>query len=84
MVRDELWEKTRRPSSVLTEREKELLALFANGAPYSQIAEAKGISPVTVRNTISRIQDKLGLNTKQELVIWAVKNRLVQETGPGA
>ena len=34
---------------------------------------------MTVRNTISRIQDKLGLDTKQEIVIWSVKNGLVDD-----
>ena len=67
LVRDELWEKSRRASNALTARE--LLTLFAGGKPYARITEAKGISPVTVRNTIARIQDKLALDTKQELVI---------------
>lgn len=83
LVRGELWEKTRRAPNALTVRERELLTLFASGDPYARIAEAKGISPVTVRNTISRVQDKLGLDTKQELVIWAVKNGLVLEPEPG-
>ena len=83
MVRGELWEKTRRKPDALTARERELLALFASGVPYARIAEEKSIRPVTVRNTISRVQDKLGLDTKQELVIWCVRNGLVteQETG---
>ena len=81
LVRGDLWEKTRGALNVLTPRERELLALFASGDPYARIAEAKGISPVTVRNTISRVQDKLGLDTKQELVIWAVKNGVVAEPG---
>ena len=82
LVRDELWEKSRRASTTLTARERELLTLFAIGNPYARIAEAKGISPVTVRNTIARVQDKLGLDTKQELVIWAVRNGLVQDPVP--
>ena len=82
LVRDELWEKSRRASTTLTARERELLTLFAIGNPYVRIAEAKGISPVTVRNTIARVQDKLGLDTKQELVIWAVRNGLVQDPVP--
>ena len=82
MVRGELWEKTRRGTSTLTARERELLTLFANGEPYARIAKAKGISPVTVRNTVSRVQDKLGLDTKQELVIWAMRNGLVQDPKP--
>ena len=82
LVRDELWEKSRRASTTLTARERELLALFAAGNPYARIAGEKGIKPVTVRNTISRVQDKLGLDTKQELVIWAVRNGLVQDPVP--
>ena len=78
MIRGGLWEKTRRKPDSLTKRERELLTMFANGNPYARIANAKGISPVTVRNTISRVQDKLGLETKQELVIWAVRNGLVE------
>lgn len=80
MVRDEMWTRTRRATSALTPRERELLTPFASGVPYASIAEAKGISPVTVRNTISRVQEKLGLENKQELVIWAVKNGLTQNS----
>lgn len=82
MIRGELWEKTRHGASVLTPREKELLTSFASGDPYARIAKEKGISPVTVRNTISRVQDKLGLDTKQELVVWAVRSGLFQDREP--
>ena len=77
LVRDGLWEQVRRGSSVLTPRERELLALFAKGEPYVRIADVKGISPITVRNTIARVQDKLALDNKQERVVWAVRNGLV-------
>ncbi len=77
LVRDGLWEQVRRGSGVLTPRERELLALFAKGEPYVRIADVKGISPITVRNTIARLQDKLALDNKQELVVWAVRNGLV-------
>ena len=56
-----------------TARERELLTLFTSGHPYARTAKAKGLSPVTIRNTISRVQDKLGL------VIWAMKNGLAEE-----
>ena len=58
--------------------------MFANGEPYVRIAQAKGISPVTVRNTVSRVQDKLGLGSKQELVVWAVRNGFVKDPEPSA
>ena len=43
----------------------------------------RGNSTVTVRNNIYRIQDKLGIGTKQELVIWAVRNGLVDDVVVG-
>ena len=61
----------------LTGREREILRLFAQGLSYAKIAEARGNQPVTVRNAIYGIQDKLGIETKQELVVWAVRNGLL-------
>ena len=50
---------------------------------YAQIAEVRSNSVVTIRNTIYRIQNKLGINTKQELVVWAVRNGLLDNLTPG-
>ena len=61
----------------LTSREKEILTQFAEGMSYSAIADSRGNRPVTVRNTIYHIQNKLGLGSKQEVVVWAVRNGLV-------
>ena len=63
--------------NVLTSREQEVLTQFATGKSYAQIAEALGVSTVTVRNAIYRVQDKLGLESKQEIVVWAVRNGLL-------
>ena len=63
----------------LTTAEQEILTLFASGTSYAQIAEARGNSTATVRNTLYRVQDKLGVKTKQELVIWAVRNGLLDD-----
>ena len=73
----------RRASDKLTALERETLTLFASGRSYTQIAEARGNSIVTIRNTLYRIQDKLGVKTKQELVIWAVRNGLVDNVAIG-
>ena len=62
---------------ILTPREREILTQFSKGMSYAQIAEAKGSSMVTVRNAIYRVQDKLGLSSKQEIVVWAVRNGLL-------
>ena len=51
--------------------------LFAQGLSYPEIAEAN--QPETIRNAIYGIQDKLKIETKQELVVWAVRNGLLDE-----
>ena len=63
----------------LTEREKEILASFSQGMSYNAIAEAREVKPVTIRNAIYTIQVKLGLGTKQEIVVWAVRNGLLDD-----
>ena len=63
----------------LTQREREILTLFAQGMSYAKIAEVRGNQPVTIRNAIYGIQDKLKIETKQELVVWAVRNSLLDE-----
>ena len=74
---------SRRPSETLTTLERETLTLFASGRSYAEIAAARGNSIATVRNNLYRIQDKLDIGTKQELVIWAVRNGLVDDVVVG-
>ena len=57
----------------LTAREPEILTLFARGLSYAEIAEARGNEPVTIRNAVYGIQSKLKIESKQELVVWAVR-----------
>ena len=68
-----------KPSEVarLTEREQEILKLFAEGMSYAEIGEARGNRPLTIRNAIYRIRDKLGAKSSQEMVVWAVRNGLL-------
>ena len=63
----------------LTEREKEMLVSFCRGMSYNAIAEARGVKSVTIRNALYSIQSKLGLGTKQEIVVWAVRNGLLDD-----
>ena len=83
MVRRDREDVSNRASDRLTALERETLALFASGRSYTEIAEARGKSSVTIRNTLYRIQDKLGIKSKQELVIWAVRNDLVNDVAVG-
>ena len=61
----------------LTSRELEMLVSFARGMSYAQIAQARGVKPVTVRNAIYSIQQKLKIRTMQGLVLWSVRNGLL-------
>ena len=83
MIRGERGLASRRRTHKLTALERETLVLFASGRSYVEIAQDRGNSTVTVRNTLYRIQDKLGIRTKQELVVWAVKNGLLDEVAAG-
>jgi len=70
----------------LTAHERDILTHFARGNSYAEIAAIVGNSPITVRNTIYRIERKLGVTTKQEIVVWAVRNGLLENDlrAPGA
>ena len=83
MVRGRRKPVSRQPSNKLTALEREILTLFSSGRSYAEIAEARGNSTVTVRNNLYRVQDKLGIATKQELVIWAVRNGLLDDVVVG-
>ena len=65
--------------NLLSTREREVLTRFATGKAYADIAGDMGISKVTVRNTIYRVQNKLGVGSQQEIVVWAVQNGLLDE-----
>ena len=83
LVRRDREDTSNRALDRLTALERETLTMFASGRSYSEIAEARGNSAVTVRNTLYRIQDKLGVKSKQELVIWAVRNGLLDDVEVG-
>ena len=70
---------TKHAADLLTAREREVLTRFATGKAYSEIAGDMGISKVTVRNAIYRVQNKLGVESQQEIVVWAVRNGLLEE-----
>ena len=63
----------------LTQRQQEILVSFASGMSYARIAEVRGVKPVTVRNAVYAIQDKLHIESMQGLVLWAVRNGLLDD-----
>jgi DNA-binding NarL/FixJ family response regulator len=67
--------------SVLTEREREVLALVARGLSNQEIAEELVISPATAKTHVSRVMMKLGARDRAQLVVVAYETGLVQARG---
>ena len=81
-VASALAEKTDVPDNLgsdLTERERGVLALLAEGLSNNQIAEQLNRSPFTVRHHVSRVISKLGAANRAEAVALAVKHRLLRQ-----
>jgi DNA-binding NarL/FixJ family response regulator len=60
-----------RELSALSEREREVLALVAQGKTNRQIAETLVISEATARNHVSHILEKLGMSRRSEAAALA-------------
>ncbi|MCE5313451.1 MAG: response regulator transcription factor [Armatimonadota bacterium] len=62
----------------LTDREREILKLIAQGKRNCQIAESLFISEKTVKNHVSNILFKLQANDRTEAALYATKHGLVE------
>ena len=61
----------------LTDRERDVLRLMASGIGNREIADALLLSEGTVKNHISSIFSKLGVNDRTKAVLYALQKRLV-------
>jgi len=66
------------PFDGLTEREREVLKLVAEGYSGTEIAEKLVISPKTVDTYRERIMQKLGLRHRYELVRYALRKGMLK------
>src|SRR2546428_716992 len=62
----------------LTKREREILALVAEGMSNREIAERLVLSPETVKSHVAAILEKLGVSDRTQAAIYAVRHGLVQ------
>lgn len=61
----------------LTDREREVVALVAEGLNNQEIAERLVVSPATARTHVSRAMIKLGARDRAQLVVFAFQSGLV-------
>jgi two-component system response regulator NreC len=71
------------PLEKLTEREREVMGMTAEGFSSSEIGEKLFISPKTVDTYRSRIMEKLGLTHRSELVRFALNAGLLKPSKQG-
>jgi DNA-binding NarL/FixJ family response regulator len=63
---------------LLTAREDQVVNLVAEGAGNKEIARQLGITENTVKKSLLRIYDKLGISNRVELVLYALTHRDTQ------
>ena len=68
----------------LTEREREIVALVAEGLTNEDIADRLVISPLTVKTHVNRAMAKLDLRDRAQLVVAAYQSGLVRVGPTGA
>ena len=64
-------------ASALTPRELEILQLIVDGKSNKEIADNLGLSANTVAVHRANIMDALGIHKTAELVVYAIRNGLV-------
>ena len=64
-------------SDMLTDREKEVLQLLAEGKSNKEAAALLQVSPTTVETHRTRMMQKLNLHNTAEIVLYAVLKKIV-------
>jgi len=74
------WPAEQQPSRnrALTSREREVLKLLAEGRTVRSVAVLLGLSVKTVDAHKFNLMRKLGIHNKAELVMWAIRKKVVQ------
>lgn len=63
---------------LLTDREKEILQLIAEGKSNKEVAAVLNLSPYTVETHRTHIMQKLNLHNTAEIVLYAVRKKIIQ------
>ena len=68
--------KSTRERAQLSQREREIIILIAQGYKNKEIAEKMFITEQTVKNHLHNVFDKLGVSDRLELALYAIHNSL--------
>jgi two-component system, NarL family, nitrate/nitrite response regulator NarL len=67
----------------LTKREMDILVSIVTGLSNKEIARRFALSEDTVKHHLTNIFDKVGVNSRLELALFAINNRLAEAAGAG-
>jgi two-component system response regulator NreC len=62
---------------LLTEREREVLQLLAEGKSNKEVASFLNVSPYTIETHRTNLMQKLGLHNTAEIVLYAVRKAII-------
>jgi two-component system, NarL family, nitrate/nitrite response regulator NarL len=65
----------------LTQREIEVIRLVTEGCSNREIASRLEITEDTVKRHLTNVFDKIGMSTRLELALFALKNNLASSGG---
>jgi DNA-binding NarL/FixJ family response regulator len=74
--------RPRATGEALTRREREVLGLVAEGLPNRQIGQRLGITEKTVKAHVTRVMEKLGVRTRTQAALAAVRSGAGALEGP--
>jgi DNA-binding NarL/FixJ family response regulator len=72
------------PHTALSDREYQVFQMLVSGQAVTAIADELNLSVKTVSTHKARLMEKMGIDNQAELVRYAIRHRLVDDSGDGA
>jgi len=72
------------PHTALSDREYEVFQLLVSGVSVSDIADRLSVSVKTVSTHKARLMEKMGIGNQAELIRYALRHRLIEDSADPA